>query len=76
MRLYGYWRSSASYRVRIALNWKGVAYETVGTDLRRGEHRTLTFLDRNPQGLVPVLEDNELRLSQSLAIIEYLEETR
>ena len=47
--LHDYYRSSAAYRVRIALNWKGVAYETVGTDLRRGEHRTLTFLDRNPQ---------------------------
>ncbi len=74
MRLYGHWRSSATYRVRIALNWKGIEYETVSIDLRRGEHRTLTFLDRNPQGLVPLLEDGERRLSQSLAIIEYLEE--
>ena len=76
MRLYGYWRSSAAYRVRIALHWKGVEFEHGITDLRRGEHRTLTYLDRNPQGLVPLLEDGEVRLSQSLAIIEALEETR
>lgn len=75
MRLYGYWRSSAAYRVRIALHWKGVEFEHGATDLRRGEHRTLTYLARNPQGLVPVLEDGEDRLTQSLAIIEALEET-
>jgi maleylpyruvate isomerase len=75
MRLYGYWRSSAAYRVRIALHWKGIAFEAVGTDLRRGEHRTLTFLRRNPQGLVPVLEtDDGLVLTQSMAILEWLEE--
>lgn len=74
MRLYGYWQSSATYRVRIALNWKGIGYETVSTDLRRGEHRTLTFLERNPQGLVPVLDDGEALLGQSLAIIEHLED--
>ena len=76
MRLYGYWRSSAAFRVRIALNWKGVAFEQGITDLRRGEHRTLTYLERNPQGLVPLLEDGEVRVAQSLAIMEYLEETR
>lgn len=76
MRLYGYWRSSASYRVRIALNWKGIEYEHGPTDLRRGEHRTLTYLEKNPQGLVPLLEDGDVRLTQSLAIIEALEETR
>jgi maleylpyruvate isomerase len=75
MRLYGYWRSSAAYRVRIALHWKGIAFETAGTDLRRGEHRTLDYLRRNPQGLVPMLETADgLRLTQSLAIIEWLEE--
>jgi maleylpyruvate isomerase len=76
MRLYGYWRSSAAYRVRIALNWKGVEFEQGITDLRRGEHRTLTYLEKNPQGLVPMLEEGDVRLTQSLAIIEALEETR
>lgn len=75
MILYGYWRSSAAYRVRIALNIKGLAYEQVPTDLRRGAHRTLGYLEKNPQGLVPMLEDGEVRISQSVAIIEYLEET-
>jgi maleylpyruvate isomerase len=75
MRLYGYWRSSAAYRVRIALHWKGIAFATVATDLRRGEHRTLDYLRRNPQGLVPMLETPDgLRLTQSLAIVEWLEE--
>jgi maleylacetoacetate isomerase len=76
MRLYGYWRSSAAYRVRIALHWKGVEFEQGITDLRRGEHRTLTYLEKNPQGLVPMLEEGDVRLTQSLAIIEALEETR
>jgi maleylacetoacetate isomerase len=76
MRLYGYWRSSAAYRVRIALHWKGVEFEHGITDLRRGEHRTLTYLEKNPQGLVPMLEEGDVRLTQSLAIIEALEETR
>ena len=75
MRLYDYWRSSAGYRVRIALHLKGLAYEAVPVNLRGGSQRTLDYIGRNPQGLVPTLEDGEARLTQSLAIIEYLEET-
>ena len=74
MRLYSYFRSSAAYRVRIALNLKGLAYETVAVDLKPGEQRRPEYLARNPQGLVPALEDGEWVLAQSLAIIEYLEE--
>src|SRR5690349_8287309 len=77
MKLYGYWRSPATYRVRLALAWKGLAFEAVPVDLRRGEHRRLTYLNRNPQGLVPLLEEEDgTRVAQSLAILDYLEETR
>ncbi len=72
--LYTYFRSSASYRVRIALAIKGIGYQAVGRHLRRAEHRTPEFLQMNPQGLVPVLEHDGRHFSQSLAIIEYLEE--
>ena len=77
MKLYGYFRSSATYRVRIALNLKGIEYETLAVDLRAPVHaqRAPQFLALNPVGLVPVLIDGERVLSQSLAIIEYLEET-
>ena len=75
MRLHGYWRSSATYRVRIALNWKGLDFESVPLDLRVGEHRDPAYLALNTQGLVPYLVDGVAALSQSLAIIEYLEET-
>ena len=77
MKLYGYFRSSASYRARIALNFKGVAYESVAVDLRApvSAQRTAQFLALNPEGLVPVLVDGDTVLRQSLAIIEYLEET-
>jgi maleylpyruvate isomerase len=77
MKLYTYYRSSAAYRVRIALNLKGLSYESLPRHLARdgGEHRKAEFLALNPQGLVPVLEDHGHVLTQSLAIIEYLEET-
>lgn len=74
--LYDYWRSSASYRVRIALGLKGIAYETVAVDLLKGAHKRADHIARNPQGLVPALAIDGLMLTQSLAIIEYLEETR
>ncbi|MDD9841497.1 MAG: maleylacetoacetate isomerase [Alphaproteobacteria bacterium] len=72
--LYDYWRSSASYRVRIALNLKGLVYQSVKVDLLNGEHQSPAYLARNPQGTVPMLEIDGLCLTQSLAILEYLEE--
>src|SRR5690606_10852656 len=76
MRLFSYWRSSAAYRVRIALNLKGLVAEYVPVHLLRdgGEHLRPEFRETRPQGLVPVLEDGQAVLGQSLAIIEYLEE--
>lgn len=74
MKLYTYFRSSAAYRVRIALNLKGVTPEAVPIDLRPGAHRQPDYLARNPQGLIPALEDGGAVIGQSLAIIEYLEE--
>ena len=76
IQLYDYWRSSAAYRVRIALNLLGLAYESLPVDLVKGEHRGAENLARNPQGLVPTLMIDDLTLTQSLAIIEYLSETR
>ena len=71
--LYDYWRSSAAYRVRIALNLKGVDYESRQVDLREGEQRSAAYRALNPQGLVPMLEIDGQRLTQSLAIINYLD---
>lgn len=71
--LYDYWRSSASYRVRIALNLKGVAYTAINTNLLDGKHRTKEYIARNPQGLVPTLSIDGHDLTQSLAIIDYLD---
>ena len=74
MKLYGYYRSSAAYRVRIALNLKGLGYESAFVHLRKGEQRAPEYLKLNPQGLAPTLVDGEATLTQSLAILEYLEE--
>lgn len=74
--LYDYWRSSASYRVRIALNSLGESYRSAPVDLLAKAHKAPEHLARNPQGLVPVLEIDGERFTQSLAIIEYLSETR
>jgi len=77
MKLYTFFRSSASYRVRIALNLKGLSYEQAPIHLRRGGGEQLmpAYTALNPQALVPALEENGKVLTQSLAIIEYLEET-
>jgi maleylacetoacetate isomerase len=75
MNLYGYFRSSAAFRVRIALNLKKLDYETTAIHLRRNDQTTPEYLGVNPQGLVPALEDGGRILIQSLAIIEYLDET-
>ena len=76
IRLYSYWRSSAAYRVRIALNFKGLAHEIVPVSLAPGvsEHRSDEYREKNPQMLVPFLEDGELGIAQSMAMLEYLEE--
>jgi maleylpyruvate isomerase len=75
MRLHGYFRSSASYRVRIALNLKGLSAEHLPHHLRKGEQGDPAYLAINPQGLVPTLQDQSAIITQSLAIIEWLEET-
>ncbi len=74
--LHDYWRSSSAYRVRIGLNLLGLAYKAVPIDLTTGAQREAEHLRSNPQGLVPVLEIDGLRLTQSIAILEYLDETR
>lgn len=77
IRLYSYWRSSAAYRVRIALNLKGIPFETVSVSLAPGvaEHRKDEYRAINPQMLVPYLQDGDIGIAQSMAILEYLEET-
>jgi maleylacetoacetate isomerase len=75
LKLYSYWRSSASYRVRIALNLKGLQHEIVPVNLLTGEHNSGDFDTRNPQHMVPVLMHGERVMRQSLAIIEWLEES-
>jgi maleylpyruvate isomerase len=74
MKLHGYFRSSASYRVRIALNLKGLSADHLPHHLRKGEQRDPAYLAINPQGLVPTLDDGGTILTQSLAIIEWLDE--
>ena len=75
MKLHGYFRSSASYRVRIALNLKGLGAEHLPHHLRKGEQRNPSYLAINPQGLVPTLQADGVVITQSLAIIEWLDET-
>ena len=76
MQLYTFFRSSAAYRMRIALNLKGLAYDPVAVSLPRMEHREPAFAAVNPQRLVPALVDGPATLIQSVAMMEYLEETR
>ncbi|OKY25351.1 maleylacetoacetate isomerase [Thalassotalea sp. PP2-459] len=75
MKLYGYWRSSAAYRVRITLNLKDIPYETIPVHLVKagGEQHQKNYVDMNPTHLVPTLEDNGFILNQSIAIIDYLD---
>ncbi len=73
IRLFDYWRSSASYRVRIALEWKGLAYERVATDLVSGAQREAAHKSINPQGFVPALEIDGEVFTQSLAIFDVLD---
>jgi len=75
MKLYTFFRSSTSFRARIALNLKGIDYDMEYVNLPGAEHRRESFLHINPQGLVPALVDGDRVLTQSLAIIEYLDET-
>ena len=75
MILHGYWRSGASYRVRIALNLKGLAFDNAAHDLRKGEQKAADYVALNPQGMVPALQDGDRVLTQSPAILEWLEET-
>lgn len=74
MILHGYWRSGAAYRTRIALNLKGLAYDQQGIDLRTGLQKSAAFVALNPQGMVPALESDGAVLTQSPAILEWLEE--
>jgi len=74
--LYDYWRSSASFRVRIALNMLAETFRLAPVNMLADEHRSQEHLARNPQGLLPVLEIDGHMFTQSLAIIEYLDETR
>lgn len=75
LRLFDYWRSSTSYRVRIALALKSVAHERVAINLVAAEHGTADYRARNPQGLVPTLEVDGIPITQSLAIIDWLDAT-
>ncbi|MGB2159031.1 MAG: maleylacetoacetate isomerase, partial [Candidatus Puniceispirillaceae bacterium] len=71
--LYDYWRSSASFRVRIALHLKGIPFSTVAVNLLDGSQRSAAHLTRNPQGFVPALAIDGMMMTQSLAILEYLD---
>jgi maleylacetoacetate isomerase len=75
MKLYTFYRSSAAFRVRIALNLKGLTYDSIPKVFAKNEHRAPEYLELNPQGLIPALETDGAVLSQSLAIAEYLDES-
>ncbi len=75
LKLYDYWRSSAAYRVRIALAVKGLTYDSIPVNLVKGEQSATDYLAHNPQGLVPLFVEGERSIAQSMAIIEYLDET-
>ena len=74
LKLYNYYRSSASFRVRIALNLKKIPYENISVHLAKNEQNAPEFQSINPQALIPVLQDNDKIITQSFAIIEYLED--
>jgi maleylpyruvate isomerase len=74
IKLYDYWRSSAAYRVRIALNLKGLDYTSLPINLAQGAQSAESYIAVNPQGLVPMLVDDDFSAAQSMAIIEYLDE--
>lgn len=71
--LYDYWRSSAAYRVRIALNLKQIDYKSISIDIANGEQKNDSYLTKNPQGLVPILSIDGYEFIQSMAIIDYLD---
>ena len=73
--LHGYFRSGTTYRTRLALNWKHIAYEYAAVDLVKGEQLSEAYKARNPQGLVPALQVDDQTLTQSVAILEWIEET-
>ena len=75
LQLFGYWRSSASFRVRLVLQLKGLDYEQHPVNLRQGEQKEKAYRRVNPQGLVPFLIDGDVQFGQSVAIMEYLDET-
>ena len=72
--LYDYWRSSCAYRVRVALEFKNIPFEKIPIDLRIGQQSSPEYLALNPQGLVPLLRHGDVEITQSLAIIQYLED--
>jgi maleylacetoacetate isomerase/maleylpyruvate isomerase len=76
IKLHNYFRSSASFRVRIALNLKGLDFEYVPVHLARGDQKLAAYTDISPDGLVPLMEIDGVKLTQSLAMMEYLDETR
>ena len=75
MKLNTYFRSTAAYRVRIALELKNVQHDLIPVNLLKGEQKSAKFLTKNPEGLIPVLDTGKHQLTQSMAILEYLEET-